>query len=85
MPDDLLGHAFAPDPPSPVNSPGQLPTADTSTSEPIIEHLPDPAGQGDGANVAALADQIHNGPMPLSLLGMVERQLDDFVPAKAAR
>src|SRR6266705_7035676 len=82
MPNSLLSQAFSPNSACPVDSPEQPPTADTGCSEPIIQHSSDPAGQRDRADVARFADQIHDGPVLLSLLKVVElstRRLRVFV------
>ena len=50
---------------------------------PLIESGFHPVRNGHGADVTALADQIHHGPMPLTHLDVIQPQAHKFRPAKA--
>ena len=50
---------------------------------PLIESGFHPVRNGYGADVTALADQIHHGPVPLTHLDVIQPQAHKFRPAKA--
>jgi hypothetical protein len=48
----------------------------SGSRRPLIERGFDPFGNGNGANVAALADQIDHRPVPLADLDLMHLQTD---------
>ena len=49
-------------------------TRETVATVPLIERRFDPLGNRNGTNVSALADQIHDRPVPLAHLDLTHLQ-----------
>jgi len=65
IPYDILRDAFAPRRSVTADRPKDPTSGDFGRDHPTIPRLFNPVGHRYSANVAALADQIHNGPMSL--------------------
>jgi hypothetical protein len=84
MPDDLLGHAFAPSSPALLTRLNSFSLLIPRSGKPVTKHLSDPVRQRDCPNMAGFADQIHDGPVLFSLLELVEGQINDLMPSEPA-
>ncbi len=83
VPDNVLREAAAPHlSPSGDWSEDFAPT-NPIASCPLIESHFHPVWNGHRTNVAAFANQINNGPVPLAHLDVVQLQANQFRPAKA--
>jgi len=71
FPNDLGAHTFAPDQATPVDGPKDSPLRDRAGLGPGIDGHLHPSGGGHGANVAALADQVGDDPVVVTLLQVV--------------
>ena len=56
---------------------------DSGRSYPLIERSFDPLGNGHGADVPALADQVYHRPVPLTHLDLIQLHADKFRSAEA--
>jgi hypothetical protein len=71
IPDHILRDTISPHLPRPGNRAKDLSLRDSGRRHPLIERQFDPSWNGDGANVAALSDQIHHRPVPLAHLDLI--------------
>lgn len=67
-PDYFLADAITPDVTSLADAPEDEARLDTGAGDPSVDGQLYPGGHGDGANVAALAEQVDDCPMLISLL-----------------
>lgn len=72
VPDDTLRHAIAPPCAGSANASKYFSGMDVSGLDPLIQDRLDPSGYGNRPNVPALANEIDDRPMLLSLLQMRE-------------
>jgi hypothetical protein len=84
IPDHVLRDAFAPDPACPGNCPEDPSLRDASLCGPEIERGFNPRWNRDGADMPAFPDQVHNCPVGLSHLDIVDLQADQLRSAQAA-
>jgi hypothetical protein len=76
VPDNVLRDAFAPHLSGPRHRPKDSPITNASGCNPEVKRSFNPVRNGDGSYVAALADHIHDCPMTLADLDIVEFQSD---------
>ena len=72
VPDDILRDAFPPYLARPGDGPKDPSLADSGCGRPLIERCFDPIWNGNGADVATLADQVDHRPVPLAHLDVVQ-------------
>jgi len=84
VPDHVLRDAAAPHLPQPGDGSKDSSLRDTRRSCPLVERCFDPSWNGNGADVAALPDEIDHGPVPLPNLDFVQLQTDQGESAKTA-
>ena len=65
IPDDVLGDAFSPGRSMTTDGPKEPASVNLGCDHPMIDRLLDPDGHGHRPHMAALADQIDNGLVPL--------------------
>lgn len=83
VPDNVLREAAAPHLSLSGDRSKDFALTNLSGSCPLIESGFHPVGNGHGANVATLANQINNGPVSLAHLDFIKLQAHKFRPAKA--
>jgi hypothetical protein len=83
VPHDILRDASSPHLSRPGDGAKDSSLRDSSCYRPLIKRGFDPLRNGDGANVATLADQIHRCPVTLAHLDLVHVQADQLRSAKA--
>ena len=83
VPHDILRDAFPPHLSRPGDGSKDPSLRDPGGSCPLIERDFHPFWNGHGADVATLADQIHDRPVPLAHLDVIQLQADQFRSAKA--
>ena len=83
VPHNILRDALAPHLSRPGDGSKDLFLRDPGCPCPLIERRFYPFGDGHGADVATLADQIHGCPVPLSHLDLIQLQADQLGSAKA--
>jgi len=76
VPHHVLRDALTPPLVRSGNSPEDSSLAHSGRRRPLIERGFDPFGDRNGANVTALADQIHYRPVPLAHLDLMHLQAD---------
>ena len=81
IPDNVLRDAAAPHLPPSSDRSEDFALTNPGGACPLIESCFHPVRNGHGADVTALADQIHHGPAPLTHLDAI--QAHKFRPAKA--
>jgi hypothetical protein len=81
VPDHILANAVPPNPSRLADSAKHSSFRDAGCGLPPIERVFDPLRHGNGANVAAFADQIDDGPMPLPGLHMLHFESGEFCSA----
>ena len=72
VPHDILRDAFPPYLSRPGDCSKDPSLPDPGCDRPLIERRFDPFWNGDGADVAALADQVHHRPVPLAHLHLIQ-------------
>src|SRR2546425_9576657 len=72
VPHDILRDAFSPHLSRPGNGSKDPSLRDSGCYRPLIKRGFDPLRNGDGANVATLADQVHHCPVTLTHLDLVQ-------------
>jgi hypothetical protein len=82
VPDNVLRDAVAPHLSPSGDRSKDFALKNPSGSGPLIESGFHPAWNGNRADVATLADQIHHGPVPLTHLDVIQLQAHKFRPAK---
>src|SRR6202140_943998 len=82
VPHDILRDAFPPHLSRSGNGSKDPPFPDPGCRRPLIERSFDPLWNGHGANVSALPNQVHHGPVPLAHLDFIQLQADKFRSAK---
>jgi hypothetical protein len=82
VPDYILRDTLPPNLPRPGDCTKYPSLPCTSCSRPLIERRLDPFWYGYGADVPALADQIHYCPVTLADLDLAQLQADQLRPAK---
>jgi hypothetical protein len=83
VPDNVLRYAAAPHLSQSGDRSKDFAIRDIGCACPLVEGGFDPVRNGDGANVATLADQINHCPVPLAHLDVVQLQANQFRPSKA--
>jgi hypothetical protein len=78
VPDHVLGDRFAPNLAGPAHSSKNLSVCDPGSHRPLVECPLRPFRDRNRANVSALADQIHDGPVLLPLLHIAHLQPDQL-------
>jgi hypothetical protein len=78
VPDNILRDAFPPYLSQPGDGSEYPSLRNPGCSYPLIERCFDPIRNGDGADMAALADQVHYCPMPLAHLDLIQLQAHKF-------
>ena len=82
IPDHILRNTIPPYLPRPGNRAKDLSLRDSGRQHPLIERRFDPSWNGDGADMPALADQIHHRPVSLAHLDLIYLQSYQFRSAK---
>jgi hypothetical protein len=82
VPDNILRDAVPPHLFRPSDGSEDPSLRDPGRYGPLIKRCFNPSWNRDGANVAALADQIHHCPVPLAHLDFIQLQAHKFRPAK---
>src|SRR4029077_6886691 len=82
VPHYILRDAFSPHLSRPGDGPKDPSLRDPGCSCPLTKRYFNPSWNRDGANVTALADQIHDCPVPLAHLDLVHLQADQLRSAK---
>jgi hypothetical protein len=72
VPHDILRDAFPPYLPHPGHGSKDSPLRHSGCGRPLIERGFDPFGNGDSADMAALADQVHDRPVTLTHLHFIQ-------------
>jgi len=72
VPHDILRDAFPPYLTRPGDCSKDPSLPDPGCDRPLIERGFDPFWNGDGADVSALADQVHHRPVPLAHLDLIQ-------------
>jgi hypothetical protein len=83
VPHDILRDAFSPYLSRPSDGSEYPSLRDPGCSYPLIERCFNPIWNRDGADVAALADQIHHCPVPLAHLDLIQLQANQLRSAEA--
>ena len=83
VPHDILRDAFPPHLSRSGNRSKDPSLRDPGCHYPLIECRLDPLWNRHGADVAALADQVHHCPVPLAHLDLIHFQAHQFRSAKA--
>lgn len=83
VPDNVLREASAPHLSPSGDRSKDFALINSSGLCPLIESGFHPVRNGHSADVTALADQIHHGPVPLTHLDVIQFQADQLRPAKA--
>jgi hypothetical protein len=78
VPHDILRDAFSPHLSRSGDCSKDPSLPDPSCDRPLVERGFDPLWNGDGANVPALADQVHHCPVPLAHLDLIQLQPDQL-------
>ncbi len=84
MPDQLFRHGFAPNVAGTTYAPKETTSIDSSRRGPVIQKAGYPIRDGNGSNVTSFPAEVHNCPVPFTLLKMADSQHCQFVPAKPA-
>ena len=84
VPNELLRHHFAPNRPSATHAAEEAATGDSSGLHPVIEETAHQVRDRDGSNVTTLPSQVHDCPMALTLLKVVDGQASEFMAPKSA-
>ena len=84
VPDDVLGKSPAPHFPRAGDGAKDSSFSNASCRRPLIESSLDPAWNGNRTDVAALANEVHYRPVPLSHLHVIQAQPNQLRSAKAA-
>ena len=84
MPNDLLADAISPDLSCRAYAPKELSGLDASSSYPGTQFSLDPIRDGNLLDVPTLPDEIHDSPMPLPLLKVIESQFGNLMPPQSA-
>jgi len=74
VPHYILRDSLAPHPARPGHGPKDSSLSYSRRRHPLIESRFDPFGNRNGADVAALANQVHDGPVPLAHLDLMHLQ-----------
>ena len=82
VPHDILRDAFPPHLSHPGDGSKDSSLRDAGCSNPLIECGFDPIWNRNGADVSALADQVHHCPVPLAHLDFIQLQADKCRSAK---
>src|ERR1035437_1647402 len=80
---DILRNAFPPYLSRPGDGSKDPSLPDPGCGRPLIEGGFDPFWNGDGTDVAALADQVHHCPVTLPHLDLIQLQADQLRSTKA--
>ena len=72
IPNDILRDALAPYLSGPGDGSKDPSISDSGCGRPLIECSFDPSWNGDGADMSALADQVHHCPVPLAHLDFIQ-------------
>jgi hypothetical protein len=78
VPDDVLRDSFAPHLAVPRDGSEDSSWSHTGCFGPIVQGHLDPPGNGDGADVTTLADKVHDSPVPLPHLRVIQPQPDQL-------
>jgi hypothetical protein len=84
VPDELLRHSFAPNPASATHAAEEAATGNSGRFHPVAQETAHPIGDADGPNVTSLPTQVHDSPMPFTLLEVIDFQSSKFVTPKSA-
>jgi hypothetical protein len=83
VPHDILRDAFTPYLSRPRDGSKDPSLSDPRRDRPLIECRLDPCWNGHGADVSALANQVHHRPVPLAHLNLIQFQTHQFRSAEA--
>jgi hypothetical protein len=84
VPDCLFAYAIPEHAARTTDAAKDLSTIDRSRTEPAKQLHVHPIGHRDGANMTALANKVHDGPMFLSLLQVFDSQTGGLVSPQSA-
>jgi hypothetical protein len=76
VPDNVFADTGTPDFAGSSHRAKYLPSFDSRSRNPFIQRLLCPTRNGNGADMAALANQIDDGPVPLLCLDIIQIQSD---------
>src|SRR5258708_37854825 len=82
MPDHFLRDLRSPNHASATNASKNPTACDLGHAQPVVDGLFYPVRHWECADVPSPSDQIKDGPMVLPALDEVQRQIDEFSPAK---
>jgi hypothetical protein len=85
VPNRLYRHAISPCPSNFVDASEQFSSINCGCGDPNVQFGSYPIWNRNRSNVAALANQINNGPMLFPLLEMIQSQSHGFMPPQPTR
>jgi hypothetical protein len=84
VPNDLLADTISPDLPCRAYAPKELSGLSASSGYPGTQFSLDPIGDWNRPDVPTLPDEIHDSPMALPLLKVIESQFGNLMPPQSA-
>jgi hypothetical protein len=85
VPDDILGNSLSPRRPMSAYGSKDSARGHLRRFSPSIDRLFDPSRHRNGADMTALANKIHDGPMSLPDLQILNRKRRELGPAQSAQ
>ena len=82
VPDEFFRYSFAPNFARAAYAPKKSTDIDSGRRRPVIQQLRHPIRNGDGSNVTSLSAEVHDCPMPFTLLKMANGQTAELVAPK---
>jgi hypothetical protein len=84
VPDHLLSQPSSPDSSALIDRSEYAAIHDIRRSAPVVDSLFDPAGDRHCTDMASFAHEVHDGPVILPLLEMVNGEMHEFRPPQPA-
>ena len=84
VPDDILGDPATPRRPMTAHGAEDSPGGHFRRFFPSIDRLLDPSRHGNGTDMTTFADQVHDGPMSLPDLQILNSKRGELGPAQSA-
>src|SRR5580765_7870759 len=78
VPDHFLRNLRPPNNTFAANASENLTVHDLRDSQPVVDRLLHPIGHGNRANVPSFPNEVNDGPMVLTTLDVVQRQIDEL-------
>jgi hypothetical protein len=85
VPDELFRYSFSPGSPSATHVPKKLTRFNSSRMCLFVQQAMHPIRDGNGSNVTSLSPQVHDCPMPFTLLEVAESQFGELMTTESAR